>query len=190
MPPKRRRSVRNGGLSDAAQGDEGDQGSSALLREWQILMADMQARMANQEEELRQLRQQVRTANSGNGGALAAVAAGTGSHWEALYERFRKQQPPVFVGGLDPSQAEQWMSRIISILDFMRMTVNDKMGMCCLGTAEDVCITWEAVTRDAYHSRDRRYPYIFLFLGEARSWLGIAATKGVSVVCKIQGVRS
>ena len=55
---------------------------------------------------------------------------------------------------------------------------------------EDVCITWEAVTRDAYHSLDRRYPYIFLFWGEARSWLGIAATKGVSVVCKIQGVRS
>ena len=70
MPPKRRRSVRNGGLSDAAQGDEGDLGSSALLREWQILMADMQARMANQEEELRRLRQQVRTANSGNGGGF------------------------------------------------------------------------------------------------------------------------
>ena len=55
MPPRRR--VRNGGPSDAAQGAEGDQGSSALLREWQILMADMQARMANQEEELRRLRQ-------------------------------------------------------------------------------------------------------------------------------------
>ena len=41
----------------------------------------------------------------------------------------------MFVGGSDPSQAEQWMSRIISILDFMRVAVNDKMGMCCLGTA-------------------------------------------------------
>ena len=125
MPPRRRRSVRNGGPSEVTQGAEGDQGSSALLPEWQILIADMQARMANQEEELRRLRQQVRTANSGNGGALAAVAAGTGSHWEVLYERFRKQHPPAFVGG-----------------------------------------------------------------ARETSWLGIAATEGASVVCKVQGVWS
>ena len=104
MPPRRR--VRNGGPSDAAQGAEGNQGSHPLLREWQILMADMQARMANQEEELQRLRQQVMTANFGNREPLAAVAAGTGSHWKALYERFRKQHPPVFVGGSDPLQAQ------------------------------------------------------------------------------------
>ena len=82
----------------------------------------MQARIANQDEEIRWLRQQVKSGNSGNGESSAAVAACNGSHWEALYERFRKQHPPAFVGGADPSQAEQWMSRITSILDFMRVT--------------------------------------------------------------------
>ena len=42
--------------------------------------------------------------------------------------RFRKQHPATFVGGADPLQAEQWMSRITSILDFMRVTGYDKMA--------------------------------------------------------------
>ena len=100
MPP--RRSVRTAGPSDAAQGAGGNQGSFPLPQEWQIILANMQARIANQDEEIRRLRQQVESANSGNGESSVVVAAGTGSHWEALYERFRKQHPPVFMGGVDP----------------------------------------------------------------------------------------
>ena len=59
----------------------------------------MQARIANQDEEIRWLRQQVQSGNSGNGESSAAVVACNGSHWEALYERFRKQHPPAFGGG-------------------------------------------------------------------------------------------
>ena len=88
----------------------------------------MQARIANQDEEIRWLRQQVQSDNSGNGESATAVAACNGSHWEALYERFRKQQPPTLLGGADPSQSEQWMSRITSILDFIRVTGYDKMA--------------------------------------------------------------
>ena len=70
----------------------------------------------------------MQSGNSSNGESSTAVVAGNGSHWEALYERFRKQHPPAFVGGADPSQAEQWMSRITSIVDFMMVTGYDKMA--------------------------------------------------------------
>ena len=108
-------------------------------------MADMQARMANQEEELQRLRWQVMTANSGNREPLAAVAAGTGSHWEALYERFRKQHPPVFVGGSDPLQAEQWMTMITSILAFMRVAGYDRVACAAYMLRDDARILWEMV---------------------------------------------
>ena len=108
MPP-RRRGARTGGPSVAAKGARGDQGSLPLSQEWQILLADMQARMANQDVEIRRLRQQIQSGNSGNGESSAAVAAGNGSHWEAQYERFRKQHPPTFVGGSDPLKVEQWI---------------------------------------------------------------------------------
>ena len=87
----------------------------------------MQARIANQDEEIRWLRQQVKSGNSGNGESSVAVAACNGSYWEALYEMFRKQHSPALVGGADPLQAEQWMSRITSILDFMRVTGYDRV---------------------------------------------------------------
>ena len=56
------------------------------------------------------------------------MVAGNGSHWEALYERLRKQHPPVFVGGADPLLPEQWMIMIASILDFMRVTGHDRIS--------------------------------------------------------------
>lgn len=82
----------------------------------------MQARITNQDEEIRQLRQQVQSGNSGYGESFVAVAVDNSSHWEALYERFSKQEPPTLLGGADRSQAEQWMSRITSNTDFMRVT--------------------------------------------------------------------
>ena len=51
-----------------------------------------------------------------------------GNKWEPLYERFRKQQPPVFECSADPAKEEQWMSMITTILDFMRVTGNEKVA--------------------------------------------------------------
>ncbi|KAM6562939.1 hypothetical protein CsatB_022937 [Cannabis sativa] len=44
-----------------------------------------------------------------------------------LAERFRKQHPPEFEGGIDPVVAEEWMSRIESILQMLRVNGNDRV---------------------------------------------------------------
>ena len=42
-----------------------------------------------------------------------------GARLQPLYERFRKHSPPTFEGGQDLTRAEQWMSMIRIVLDFM-----------------------------------------------------------------------
>ena len=91
---------------------------------------DLQATVLKQGEELRLLRQQqVPAVASVSEAPPVSVPAAeqlpeVGNKWEPLYERFRKQQPPVFEGSADPAKAEQWMSMITTILDFMRVTGN------------------------------------------------------------------
>ncbi|KAM6565508.1 hypothetical protein CsatA_024636 [Cannabis sativa] len=46
---------------------------------------------------------------------------------ELLAERFRKQHPPEFEGGIDPVVAEEWISRIESILQMLRVDGNDRV---------------------------------------------------------------
>ena len=86
-------------------------------------MAEMQARLQSQDEQIRILQQ----APSGSVAPIVPPAmvpvvqtVDVGNRMEPLYERFRKQQPPIFEGGLDPLKAEQWMTMITTILDFMR----------------------------------------------------------------------
>ena len=53
---------------------------------------------------------------------------GIENQWEHLYERFRKQHPPEFDGGTDPTQAEQWMSMLTTILDFMKVQGSERVA--------------------------------------------------------------
>ena len=50
-----------------------------------------------------------------------------GQRLEPMYERFRKQSPPIFEGGPDPTRAEQWMSMIRIVLDFMDLVGHDRV---------------------------------------------------------------
>uniref|UniRef100_A0A803P5A4 Uncharacterized protein n=1 Tax=Cannabis sativa TaxID=3483 RepID=A0A803P5A4_CANSA len=44
-----------------------------------------------------------------------------------LYERFRKQAPPVVLGGLDMMKAEEWLTVIERILNFIGVVGNDRV---------------------------------------------------------------
>ena len=72
------------------------------------------------------------------------------NRWEPLYERFRKQQPPIFEGGPDPLKAEQWLTMITTILDFMRIEGHDRVACATYMLREDARIWWEVAsqTRD------------------------------------------
>ena len=63
-----------------------------------------------------------------------------GNKWEPLYERFRKQQPPIFEGGPDPLNDEQWMTMITTILDFMRVEGHDRVACATYMLREDARI--------------------------------------------------
>ena len=60
-----------------------------------------------------------------------------GNRWGPLYERFGKQQPPIFEGGPDPLKAEQWMTMITTNLDFMRIEGHDRVACAIYILRED-----------------------------------------------------
>lgn len=99
---------------------------------WQELFHQMEARMLRAEAELQQLRQQVQKQVPEAGvqqvGVPAMMPQVVENTREPLYERFRKQGPPTFEGGLDALEAEEWMSLIASILDFMKVEGNDRVA--------------------------------------------------------------
>ncbi|ERM98296.1 hypothetical protein AMTR_s01250p00009040, partial [Amborella trichopoda] len=79
---------------------------------WEQLYAAMQETIRQQGEQIRELREQrAQPALNLNPDPPAplVVPPDAGNRLEPLYERFRKQNPPVFEGGADPLKAEQWM---------------------------------------------------------------------------------
>lgn len=72
---------------------------------------------------------------------------GVGNQWEYHYERFRKHHPPKFDGGTDPTQVEQWMSMITTILDFMKVQGPERVACATYMFRKDVRIWWEVVTQ-------------------------------------------
>ena len=87
-----------------SQGQENDQSQIPQLApaNWQQLFNELQATVLKQGDEICLLRQQqVPAVVSVSEAPLVSVPAAeqlpeVGNKWEPLYERFRKQQPPVF----------------------------------------------------------------------------------------------
>ena len=105
-----RKSTRLAGTRSGTGGDDQGQIPPPVPENWQQLMADMQAQLQSQDEQIRILRQQ---APSGSAAPIVPPAVvpvvqpgEIGNRWEPLYEWFRKQQPPIFVGGPDPLKVE------------------------------------------------------------------------------------
>ncbi|XP_060973967.1 uncharacterized protein LOC133039156 [Cannabis sativa] len=78
--------------------------------------------------------------------AVLAEQHVAGNRMEPLYERFKKQTPPVFLGGPDVLKAEQWLTVIERILNFMGVVGNDRVACSTFQFQEDALIWWEMVS--------------------------------------------
>ena len=147
-----RKSTRQAGRSGAREDDQGPT-PPPVPENWQQLMAEMQARLQSQDELIRIL-QQAPSGSVAPAGPPALVPVvqpvDVGNKVEPLYERFRKQQPPIFEGGPDPLKAEKWMTMITTILDFMRVKGHNRVACATYMLREDARIWWEVAsqTRD------------------------------------------
>ncbi|XP_062086532.1 uncharacterized protein LOC133792641 [Humulus lupulus] len=64
---------------------------------------------------------------------------------ESLYERFRKQHPPVFEGSTDPLDAQDWKSSLEDIFEFMQLSHREKVSYAAHTLKKDAKIWWEVV---------------------------------------------
>ncbi|KAL5540684.1 hypothetical protein UlMin_043336 [Ulmus minor] len=64
---------------------------------------------------------------------------------EPLYERFRRMKPDEFEGSSDPLVAEEWISSIQTILDFMHLNECEKVLCATYVLKKDARYWWETV---------------------------------------------
>ncbi|KAL5556113.1 hypothetical protein UlMin_038349 [Ulmus minor] len=64
---------------------------------------------------------------------------------EPLYERFRRMKPDEFEGSSDPLVAEEWISSIQTILDFMHLNEREKVLCATYVLKKDARYWWETV---------------------------------------------
>ncbi|KAL5551368.1 hypothetical protein UlMin_001544 [Ulmus minor] len=102
------------------------------------MMANMQQRMEAQEVEIQNLRRQRNHSEQGHEEEHESepeieqpVPPRAPEHpvirQEPLYERFRRMKPDEFEGSSDPLVAEEWISSIQTILDFMHLNEHEKV---------------------------------------------------------------
>ena len=118
------------------------------------MMNNIQRRMEEQEEEIRNLRQQLQQHNDARGeGDRGSEGSETENEYsesddddsvhyservenrretheirqEPLYERFGRMKPASFEGSTDPLEAEEWLSSIETILDFMELSDRERV---------------------------------------------------------------
>ncbi|XP_060974552.1 uncharacterized protein LOC133039661 [Cannabis sativa] len=61
----------------------------------------------------------------------AAVNPEPIQRFEPVYERFRKQQPPIFNGSSDSLEAEEWLRSVESILEYMDLNDRERVSVFC-----------------------------------------------------------
>ncbi|KAL5554671.1 hypothetical protein UlMin_042072 [Ulmus minor] len=64
---------------------------------------------------------------------------------EPLYERFRKQHPPIFEGSSDPLVAEEWLRSIKDIFNFMRLNDHERVLCAIYMLRKDARFWWDVV---------------------------------------------
>ncbi|KAL5558007.1 hypothetical protein UlMin_034218 [Ulmus minor] len=70
--------------------------------------------------------------------------------WEPLYARFGKMKPTEFAGSTDPLEAEEWLSSVETILEFMQLTDQERVSCVSFMLKKDARHWWATVkvTRD------------------------------------------
>ena len=64
---------------------------------------------------------------------------------EPLYVRFCRMKPPEFEGSTDPLEAEEWLTSLQTILDFMNLTEQEKVLCASYVLKKDARYWWETV---------------------------------------------
>ena len=64
---------------------------------------------------------------------------------EPLFERFRRMKPPEFEGSTDPLEAEEWLTSLQIILNFMNLTEQEKVLCTSYMLKKDARYWWETV---------------------------------------------
>ncbi|KAL5564662.1 hypothetical protein UlMin_027826 [Ulmus minor] len=120
------------------------------------MMANMQQRMEAQEAEIQNLRRQQNHSEQGHEEEhesgpeieqpVPPRAPGQPAiQQEPLYERFRRMKPDEFEGSSDPLVAEEWLSSIQTILDFMHLNEREKVLCATYVLKRDARYWWETV---------------------------------------------
>ena len=66
---------------------------------------------------------------------------------EPVYERFRKQKPPMFQGTPDPAKAENWIKRIQQIFEYMQLTEAQKLACAVHQFDDEARCWWEVIVQ-------------------------------------------
>ncbi|KAL5553447.1 hypothetical protein UlMin_040848 [Ulmus minor] len=120
------------------------------------MMANMQQRMEAQEAEIQNLRRQRihseqrhEEEHESEPEIEQPVPPRAPEHpvirQEPLYERFRRMKPDEFEGSSDPLVAEEWISSIPTILDFMHLNECEKVLCATYVLKKDARYWWETV---------------------------------------------
>ena len=112
------------------------------------MIAEMQRRLQEQQEEIRTLRQQ----NQGpevevrrNEELLPPLPLPELDRMFQMYERFRRLKPEEFEGSNDPVIVEEWLNSMQIILDFLNLTDQDRVRCATFLLKRDARYWWETV---------------------------------------------
>ncbi|XP_075473878.1 uncharacterized protein LOC142504924 [Primulina tabacum] len=72
------------------------------------------------------------------------VQGTTNSSENGAYDRFRRMNPPDFIGGPDPLVALEWVKALEAIFDYLKFTDQEKVGCAVFMLVKAARIWWEA----------------------------------------------
>ncbi|XP_073298484.1 uncharacterized protein [Primulina huaijiensis] len=81
---------------------------------------------------------------STQGRGRGRVLGTTKSFEDGAYDRFRRMNPPEFIGGADPLVALEWVKSLEAIFDYLKFTDQDKVSCVVFMLVKAACIWWEA----------------------------------------------
>ena len=64
-----------------------------------------------------------------------------------IYERFKKQKPPIFQGTPDPKKVESWIKRIQQIFEYMQLTGAQKLAYSIYLFDDEARCWWKMIVQ-------------------------------------------
>ncbi|GMN56219.1 hypothetical protein TIFTF001_025336 [Ficus carica] len=121
------------------------------------MVVNLQCRLEDQERELQNLHEQLAQQNQelppppavptqpAAPAVSMAQAAQPVVREELLYERFRHMKQPEFEGSTNPLEAEEWLTSLQIVLNFMDLTDQEKVFCASYVMKNDARYWWEIV---------------------------------------------